>query len=41
VKLLNEYGFFLLIKGLSLQEFQKIKVVTYRNAMADFGVVRC
>ena len=41
VKLLNEYGFFLILKGLSQQEFNKIKIVTYRNVMADYGVVRC
>ena len=41
MKLLNEYGFFLILKGLGQYEFSKIKVITYRTVMADYGVVRC
>jgi len=40
--MLNDYGFFLISLGLSqAAEFMKIKVITYRVAMADYGVVRC
>jgi hypothetical protein len=41
VKLLNEYGIFLIQLGLPPQDYAKIKVVTYDVKLRQIGVLRC
>ena len=41
VRSLNEYGIFLMQKGVNQDEFAKIRVVTFRREFSEYGVVRC
>lgn len=41
IKTLNEYGLYFMQRGLNSQEFQKIKIISYKPIHGDMGFTRC